>query len=518
MKREAPTSREQLANSIWRACDIMRRDDNCGGIMEYVEHLAWVLFLKFLDDQETIFQQEAAIAGKAYTPIIEQYYRWSTWIPKALGEKVWLNGRRAAPEWSSEETMRFVRGELMPYLSRLSSSPEREVIAGVFGSDRNVVVCASPYNLKDVFAIVDEIDFKSQDDIHTISHVYEGLLQKLGNENKMAGEFYTPRPVIRFMVYVIDPHIGETVYDPACGSCGFLVEAYEHMKSQEQVTRDYEALQQATLFGNEKKPVPALLGTLNLVLHGIIAPRVRRRNTLEENIRTTTNPERFDVVLTNPPFGGRENIQIQHNFPIKSNATELLFLEHIMKKLKSRDGARCALVVPEGTMFRDNAFYEARKELCETLSLFMVVSLPQGTFSPYSDVKTSLLFFERPGPTTEVLYYEMPLPADLKKFSKGSPIADDHFAEARAMWEQWKAYRAGKDSRPKPTPSSWIETIETLAARQYELSAKNPNRIMAEPLPHPSELTARLLEQNREFQMKLQQLHEAVKGGRMYND
>jgi len=337
MSRETSTSREQLANDIWRACDIMRRDDNCGGVMEYVEHLAWVLFLKFLDDQEVIFQNEAEIAGKEYTPIIDQKYRWSTWIPNALGERAWLNNRRSAPEWSSEETMRFVRGELLPYLSKLSGSTEREVIAGIFGTDRNVIVCASPYNLKDVLAIVDEIDFKNLDDIHTVSYVYEGLLQKLGNENKMAGEFYTPRPVVRFMVKVIDPRIGETVYDPACGSCGFLVESFEHMKHQEQVTRDHHELQQETLFGNEKKPLPALLGTMNLVLHGVMAPRVRRRNTLEENLKTATDPQRFDVILTNPPFGGTENTQIQHNFPVKSNATELLFLEHIMKKLKPRD-------------------------------------------------------------------------------------------------------------------------------------------------------------------------------------
>ncbi|HCI80935.1 MAG TPA: restriction endonuclease subunit M, partial [Ktedonobacter sp.] len=262
-------SREQLANDIWRACDIMRRDNNCGGIMDYIEHLAWVLFLKFLDDQETIFQAEAAIVGREYIPTIDEPYRWSVWLPKALGETVWLNGRRGAPEWSGDDLMRFIRGELLPYLSKLSGSSERDVIASIFSNDRNIIVCASPYNLKDVFEIVDKVDFKNPDDIYTVSHVYEGLLQKLGNENKMAGEFYTARPIIRFMVKVIDPKIGETVYDPASGSCGFLVEAFEHMKQQEQITRDHEKLQDATLFGNEKKAVPALLGTMNLVLHGV---------------------------------------------------------------------------------------------------------------------------------------------------------------------------------------------------------------------------------------------------------
>ncbi len=503
-------SREQLANDIWRACDIMRRDNNCGGIMEYVEHLSWVLFLKFLDDQETIFEDEARIAGKEYRPVIDREYRWSRWISLALGEKVWLDGRRSGPTWNGDELMRFVKGQLLTYLASLSGSPEREVIASIFGSDRNVVVCASPYNLRDVLEIVDSIDFKNSDDIHTVSHVYEGLLQKLGNENKMAGEFYTPRPVVRFMVRVIDPKIGETVYDPACGSCGFLVEAYEHMKAQEKVTRDHQALQQSTLFGNEKKAVPALLGLMNLVLHGVMVPQVHRRNTLEEDIRHISPSERFDIILTNPPFGGTENTQIQRNFPIKSNATELLFLEHIMKKLKARNGARCGMVVPEGTLFRNGAFADVKKELLTHFNLSMVVSLPQGAFAPYSDVKTGLLFFERPGPTKEVLYYELPLPNGLKKFSKGSPIADAHFAEAIEIWERWKAYREGHVPRPEPTERSWIESIETLVERDYDLSAKNPYQSEKEKLPRASELTARLLEHQREFQAMLERLHEAV--------
>ncbi len=324
----------------------------------------------------------------------------------------------------------------------------------------------------------------------------------------MAGEFYTPRPVIRFMVKVIDPQIRETIYDPACGSGGFLVETFEHLRKQERVTRDHQELQENTLFGNEKKALPALLGTMNLILHGVMLPQIHRRNTLEENIRNVS--ERFDVILTNPPFGGTENLQIQQNFPVKSNATELLFLEHIMKKLKPRDGARCGVVVPEGTLFRGNAFADVKEELLTTFKLSMVVSLPQGTFAPYSDVKTALLFFERPGPTTEVLYHELALPKDLKKFSKGSPIADIHFAEALAMWEQWKAYRRGKGLRPEPTERSWIETLDTLAIRGYDLSAKNPNRPESETLLPPSELTARLLERHLEFQKMLERLHEAV--------
>ena len=503
-------SREQLANDIWRACDIMRRDNNCGGVMEYVEHLAWLLFLKFLDEQEAIFETEAALSQRQYTRIISTPYRWSEWVSKALGARRGENGRRTTPEWDGAQLMRFIHGELLPHLASLSGSSERDIIASIF-NERAIIVCASPYNLKDVLEIVDGIDFTNPDDIHTVSHVYENLLRKLGQENRLAGEFYTPRPVIRFIVEVIDPQIGETVYDPACGTCGFLAEAYEYMQRREQTHKDYETLQRRTFFGHEKKPIPALLGLMNMVLHGAMAPQIHRRNTLEENIRNVS--ERFDVVLTNPPFGGTENTQIQQNFPVKANATELLMLEHIMKKLKAHDGARCGMVVPEGTLFRGGGFATVKQELLENFNLFMIISLPPGTFAPYSDVKTGLLFFERPGPTKEILYYEMPLPADLKKFNKGSLIGNEHFAEARKVWQGWQAYSTGQAPHPEPTDTSWIETAETIAKRGYDLSAKNPNRSESDSLPLPVDLTAILLERSREFRNVVERLHTLVANG-----
>ena len=485
-------TKTSLANDIWSACDILRRDNNCGGIMEYIEHLAWLLFLKFLDDQEVEWETQAQIDKRTYHRILEGKFRWNDWARK---------------DWPADDLIRFVNGELIPYLRNLQGDPIRDTIRGVF-TDRNVIVCASGYNLKDVLLILDKIDFHNKNDVFTVSQVYEDLLKRLGNENRMAGEFYTPRPVVRFIVDIIDPKISETVYDPACGSCGFLAQSYERMKNQELTIRQNEILQQKTFFGQEKKAVPALLGALNLVLHGVTAPKVYRRNTLEENIRQVT--ERYDVVLTNPPFGGTEGKHIQENFPVRSNATELLFAEHIMKKLKAIDGARCGMVVPEGTLFRGGAFATVKKDLLENFNLFFVVSLPPGTFSPYSDVKAALIFFQRPGPTKEILYYELPLPEDLQKFSKGSPIGDEHFAEAREVWEKWKAYHEGKGPRPEPNETSWIETAETLAERGYDLSAKNPSRPEVERLPHPAEITASLLERNQELQNILENLHALV--------
>jgi type I restriction enzyme M protein len=495
-------TRESLANDIWRACDILRRDNNCGGVMEYIEHLAWLLFLRFLDAQEENWEAEAALDGREYTPLLPPDLRWRAWAGK---------------DWDADALLKFVHGRLIPTLQSLGGDPLRETVSGVF-TERNVVVAASGYNLKEVLAIIDRIDFHNQDDIFTVGHVYEELLRRLGNENKMAGEFFTPRPVVRFVIQIVGPRIGETVYDPAAGTCGFLAGAYAQMKPQVQLVADERTLQEETFYGQEKKAVPALLGTLNMVLHGVTAPHIQRRNTLEESILGSVSP-RFDVVVTNPPFGGTEGRHIQANFPVPANATELLFIEHIMKKLKLRGdspespGARCGMVVPEGTLFRTGAFADVKKQLLEQFDVHTIVSLPPGTFAPYSDVKTALIFFERSGPTEEIWYYEMPLPEDLKKFSKGSPIEDEHFAEAVALWQAWDAYRRGEGSRPEPTDNSWIESVDKIKERDYDLSARNPNIDESVDLPQPAELTARLLERARELQETLANLHDLVSDG-----
>lgn len=491
-------TRDSLAADIWRACDILRRDNNCGGVMEYVEHLAWLLFLRFLDAQETIWAQEAEIDGKSYTRILDGNLRWEYW------------GRR---DWDAADLIAFIHGALLPGLQKLSGDPFRDTIRSIF-SERTVIVAASGYNLKDVLAIINEIDFTSQDDIFTVGQVYEDLLRKLGNENKMAGEFYTPRPVIRFIVQLVAPQLGETVYDPASGSGGFLAESFGYLRDRNpnRTIEQDERLQAHTFFGNEKKAVPALLGLMNLALHGITVPRIRRRNTLEDEMKSAP-AERFDVIMTNPPFGGTENRQIQENFTVQANATELLFLQHIMKKLKPRDGARCGMVMPEGTLFRGGAFATVKKDLLEQFNLHTVVSLPPGAFAPYSDVKTALLFFERPGPTCETWYYELPLPPGLKKFSKGSPILDEHFAEGRRLWRQWDDYRRRSGPRPEPTTTAWITPVEAIIERGYDLSARNPMLNERAALPHPAELTARLLERTRELTSILENLHEMVSNG-----
>ena len=444
---------ETLKNDMWYACDIMRRDNNISGVLQYTEHIAWLLFLKFLDEEEKRRVETSQLGGEPYTPVLQGDLAWDSWAsPEKLEE-------RKAPE-----LIQYVRGRLLPGLATLSGAPLARTIARIFSDEsvgdqnivRNVPVCASGENLKDVIEVINKIHFERENDIFTITQFYEDLLRRMGSESGTGGEFHTPRPVMKFMVEVIDPKIGETIYDPAFGSAGFLAQAYLHMENHVQTTEQRDFLQHHAFHGQEKKGVAALLGVMNLTLHGVSAPdQLIRANTLEENVRGGVE-QRYDIVLTNPPFGGTEGRHIQENFTVKNNATELLFLQHIVKKLKQTPHARCAMVVPEGTLFRGGAFAEVKKDLLEQFHLFAVVSLPPGTFAPYSDVKTALLFFRRPDQILEMnpkarqetWYYEMPIPAGLKKFSKGSPISDEHFDKARAMWQQWNSYLKGETERP----------------------------------------------------------------------
>lgn len=532
---------ESLSNDMWRACDILRRDNNVGGIIQYTEHLAWLLFLKFLDEEEKKRVDIALVGGEPYTPVLRGELAWDNWA-----------GPEKVQAWGADELIQFVRGRLLPGLARLNGSPLANTIGGIFSDEhvgdqtvvRNLPVCASGYNLKDVLTIINSIRFESDDEIFTITQFYEDLLWRMGQENQIAGEFQTPRPVIRFMIDVIDPQIGEELYDPACGTCGYLAESFLHMVPKAQTIEDHERLQQKTFYGQEKKGITYLLGIMNMVLHGVASPNVTRANTLEESVKGTVKGRR-DVIMTNPPFGGTEGRHIQQNFPVQANATELLFMQHIIKKLKRTPNARCAMVVPEGTLFRGGAFAQVKKDLLEQFHLFAVVSLPPGTFAPYSDVKTALLFFKRPdevmqsNPTArdEIWYYELPLPEDLKRFSKGTPIEDEHFDDARQQWQQWQAYLAGKKerpfayaadiraswqaywanreggARPEPPYTSWVERLEDFKAQDYDLSARNPNQDERVQLPLPTEITASLLERTREFQGILLNVHEMLING-----
>jgi|GEM_PF-165979 len=557
------STNETLRSNMWRACDILRRDNNVGGVMQYTEHLAWLLFLRFMDMEEKRRVDLALLNEMPYHPVLHGDLSWDFWAsPEALE-------RRSAPE-----LIQFVRGRLLPGLATLTGSSLARTIAGIFSDestgDQNVVravpVCASGYNLKDVLEIINSIHFELDSDLFTISLFYEDLLERMSSENRTAGEFHTPRAVIRFMVELMAPQIGETVYDPAYGSAGFLVQAFLFMQPFARTIEEHTSLHEQTFFGIEKKALSALLGTMNMVLHGVNAPKLLRANTLEESMQGDSG-QRYDVVLTNPPFGGTEGAHIQQNFAVKANATELLFLQHIIKKLKRTPNARAAIVVPEGTLFRSGAFAEVKQDLLQQFHLFAVFSLPPGTFAPYSDVKTAILFLKRPDSLLianplareETWFYELPLPEGLKKFSKGSRISDSHFDEARHLWQVWSDYLSGNAERPfvyaadlrphqtsnEPTPiqetffankqtslqlssinnrqfepvfarniNAWIETYNDIASRGFDLSARNPHRVEQESRESAFVLTARLLERSRELHSMIQSLHAKLSQGR----
>ena len=466
------TTRRDLANDIWRACDIMRRDDGTTGVLEYMEQLSWLIFLKVFEDIEVRLEDEAKFAGKPYQPIIEPRFRWSSWARK---------------DWRGEELITFINNELFPYLRSLTGSLEKEKISMIF-KEISGNRMKSPYNLKDVITLIDGINFNDAEDSHVLSQVYEDLLLRLGKEGGIAGEFYTPRPIVRLMVKIVDPKIGETVFDPFCGSCGFLVESYKHvMKSRNITVEEYERLQKETFYAQEKKSFPYLLGVMNCILHGLLTPNVVRKNTLEDNIRNIPESRRFHVILTNPPFGGKESRQIQQNFPVQSQATELLALQYVMKSLKQ--GGRCGIVVPEGVLFRGDAFALVKKELLENFNLHTIISLPSGVFANVTSSgqgpKTNLLFFDRTGPTKEIWYYEH-VPPEGKKYTKANPITDE---DLKDCYEKWK--------KREISENSWVVPVEEIVKRGYDLTAKNPNRREEFEYKSPEELVASVIEKER---------------------
>jgi type I restriction enzyme M protein len=442
-------TRDSLENLIKRCTDTLRTDDGISGSMHYTEALSWILFLKFLDDRE----KEAALNAEAnfedYDHIIDEDYRWDKW---AKNEKL-----------TGSDLIKFVNDELIPYFAGLKgekTADRRNVISAIFSEVTNRV--QSGYLLKDVLLEIDQIKFNSSDDIHTLSVLYETLLQKMGDDGGNSGEFYTPRSVVRFIIEVVEPKIGDKILDPASGSCGFLVETYEYLKEKAGTTSQIKTLSEETFFGKEKTSLAYLLGLMNMLLHGVDYPQIEKTNTLSKNIRQIDETQKFDVILSNPPFGGREQKIIQQNFPHQTQATEILFLQYIMKSLKF-DG-KAAVVVPEGVLFQTNSTYKAvKKELIEEFNLHSIVSLPPGVFLPYSGVKTSILFFDKTKKTEDIWFYEVPL-IDGKKLTKNNGISSMHFEHAQLNFNE-----------RKETENSWKVSVKQVFENDTNLSANKYN-------------------------------------------
>jgi type I restriction enzyme M protein len=363
--------------------------------------------------------------------------------------------------------------------------------------------------LRDVIDKVNGIHFNSSEEIHTLGHLYETMLREMRDVAGDSGEFYTPRPVVRLMVDVIDPKLGETVLDPACGTGGFLVEAYQYLERQCRTVEDREILQKRSLFGAEAKPLPYLLAQMNLLLHGLEAPQIEYGNTLARKVTEIGHAERVDIVLTNPPFGGEEEAGIKNNFPADKQTAEtaLLFLQYLMRKLKhpghgSEKGGRAAVVVPNGTLFGDGVCARIKEELLRDFNLHTIVRLPNGVFAPYTSIPTNLLFFDRSGPTKEVWYYEQPLPEGRKNYTKTQPLQFEEFKPCLEWWKQ-----------REENGRAWKVPAAELLANGCNLDRKNPHA--KEDITHlpPEQLAASILEKERRIAELMDKIKALLKEG-----
>lgn len=466
-----PTTAQSLGGLVKSARDIMRKDKGLNGDLDRLPLLTWIMFLKFLDDLEIQREEEAALGGRKFRQAIEPPYRWRDWAARIDG----ITGDELLAFINQDECVRpdGTRGPgLFAYLRHLTSSngdDRRDVIATVFrGVDNRM---KSGYLLRDIINKISGIHFTSSDELHTLGTLYESMLREMRDAAGDSGEFYTPRPLVRFMVEVTDPYLGETVLDPACGTGGFLVEAFKYLSDQVKNVGNRKVLQERSLFGGEAKPLPFLLCQMNLLLHGLDSPRIDPGNSLRFKLTEIGEKDRVDVILTNPPFGGEEEKGIQGNFPDDRQASEtaLLFLQLIMRKLRRHAGpvgkpARAAVVVPNGTLFGDGVCARIKEELIKGYNLHTIVRLPNGVFSPYTNIPTNVLFFDRSGPTQEVWYYEHPLPEGRKNYTKTQPIRFEEFADCLAWWN----HREENDR-------SWKVHATELSGKGYNFDRKNPH-------------------------------------------
>jgi type I restriction enzyme M protein len=437
--------------------DVLRKDAGCSSELDYIEQTSWILFLKYLDDYEKDKQIEAELADKPYLPIIDVRYRWELWAaPKGINGK--LDHHKAL---SGDDLKEFVDHKLFPYLKQFKVSAEspdtiQYKIGEVFNELKNKV--QSGYNLREVINLVDELRFRSHAEKHEMSHLYENKIKNMGNAGRNGGEYYTPRPLIKTIVKVVDPQIGDKIYDGAVGSAGFLVEAFEYLNNKNLSTKDIQTLQRNTFYGKEKKALAYIIGIMNMILHGIEAPNIIHTNTLAESIDDIQEKDRYDVILANPPFGGKERAEIQQNFPIKTGETAFLFLQHFIKSLKA--GGRAGIVIKNTFLSNtDNASINLRKLLLESCNLHTVLDLPGGTFTG-AGVKTIVLFFEKGIPTKKIWFYQLNLKRNL---GKTKPLNENDLAD----FVEFQKTKSDSES-------SWTLNVSDISTKTYDLSVKNP--------------------------------------------
>lgn len=450
--------------------DLLYKDSGADSEIDYIEQSSWILFLRYLDSLEKDKEDEATLEGKTYKNILDEPYRWETWAkPKSVS-----GTDDHHLELTGPDLVKFVENQLFPYLAEfknLHSENARSIeykIGEIFSELNNKI--KSGYNLREIIDMVDKLPFGTSKDKHELSHLYETKIKNMGNAGRNGGQYYTPRPLIRAMISVIDPKIGEKIYDPACGSAGFLCEAYEYLyERMEKTTANLDTLQDNTLFGKEKKNLAYIIGTMNMILHGIEAPNITHTNTLGDSIRDIQEKDRYDIILANPPFGGKERPEVQQNFDIKTGETAFLFMQHFIKSLKA--GGRAAIVIKNTFLSNtDNASVALRKYLLETCNLHTVLDMPQGTFQG-AGVKTVVLFFTKGEPTKNIWYYQMD-PG--RNMGKTNPLNDADLKEFIHL----------EKTKPE-TEKSWNLPVAESLETTLDLSVKNPNKPEEAPLREP---------------------------------
>lgn len=502
-----PQTTPQSLGSLTKACrDIMRKDKGLNGDLDRLPMLTWVMFLKFLDDLEQVRETEAKVAAKRFTLAIEPPYRWRDWAAKPDG----VTGDALIAFINNEEAIRSdgIKGPgLFAYLRSLrgaNGGDRRDVIRTVFQGVINRMI--NGYLLRDVLNKINNIHFTSSDEIHTLAHLYESMLKEMRDAAGDSGEFYTPRPVIKFIVAALNPRLGETVLDPAAGTGGFLVEAFEHLSKQCKTTEHHRRLQRETINGCEAKPLPYLLCQMNLLLHGLEYPQIDPGNALRVPLREIGDKDRVGIIMTNPPFGGEEERGILGNFPDDKQTAEtaLLFLQLIMRKLRRQPKAgRAAVVVPNGTLYEDGVSQRIREELLTEFNLHTVVRFPKGVFEPYTDIATNVLFFERGGPTDAIWFYEHPLPphrAHLKgkSYSATDGIQYDEFTPLLTWWHD-----------RKKTDQAWLVSVDALRESGFDLAQNHPKHANI-TLPAPAEIIRTVRNIKNDSEAVLRELEETL--------
>ena len=442
--------------STFKAIDnTLRHDDGCSTALDYVEQSSWVLFLKYFDDLELTREQAAELEEKPYERIISGDYQWNKWaMPRD-----WTGKYDSKSALVGDDLIEFVNGKLFPYLQSFTEKYEPDTIEYkvgiIFTNIKNKI--SSGYNLRDIIEHIDELRFQTAENRHEMTQIYEDRLRQMGNAGRNGGEYYTPRPLIRTIVKSVNPQIGETVYDGACGSAGFLCEAYTYMHGKPGISSSEEAtLQTKTFYGKELKGLAYIIAMMNMILHGVQSPNIIRTNTLTENLSNITPSEQKNVILANPPFGGSEREEVQQNFPIKSSETAYMFMQHFMRMLKA--GGRAGIVI-KNTFLSNGDAKLLRKKLLEECNLHTILDLPSGVFTG-AGVKTVVLFFTKGEPTQKIWYYQLD-----KHFTKTQPLTEDDLADFLAL------QKTKGDSE-----NSWSIDVSSLG-EDYDLSVKNPNKV-----------------------------------------